>query len=83
MKHFIATQRTLTELARTLMGVRRADHIRVEDLADRGALTTLNGLVVKQAAVAAWKAVKGRALHDLLQLYDDRTGGHLKNLRRT
>ena len=62
------------------MGVRRADHVRVEDLADRAALLTLNELVVKQAAVAAWKAVKGGALHDLLQQYDDCTRGHLRNL---
>ena len=78
----VATQRTLTELARTLVGSHRRDHIKVVELADRAALPTLNELVVKQAAVAAWKAVKGGALQDLLQHYDDRTRGHLRNLRR-
>ena len=82
MSNDIATQRTLTELARTLLGARRTDHLRVTDLADRAALPTLNEIVVKQAAVAAWKSVKGGALHDLLQQYDDRTRGHLKNFRR-
>ena len=77
-----ATQRALTELARAIVGVRRADRLRVNDLADRAALPTLNEIVVKQAAVAAWKAVRGGALNDLLQVYDDRTRGHLMNLRR-
>ena len=78
----VATQRTMTELARTLIGARRADRLRVQDLADRAALPTLNEIVTRQAAIAAWKSVKGGALHDLLQLYDDRTRGHLRNLRR-
>ena len=78
----VATQRMLTELARTLTGARRTDHIRVIDLADRAALPTLNEIVAKQSAVAAWKAANGGALEDLLQLYDDRTRGHLRNLRR-
>ena len=78
----IATQRTLTELARTLIGARRADRLRVADLADRAALPTLNEIIIKQAAVAAWKAVKGGALSDLLLPYDDRTRGHQNNLRR-
>ena len=78
----VATQRIVTEFARTLIAAKRADRLRVIDLADRAGLPTLNEIVVKQAAVAAWKAVKGGALHDLLQLYDDRTRGHLRNLRR-
>ena len=77
----VATQRTLTELARTLMGVRRSDRVRVVDLVER-MNCSLNELVVKQAAVAAWKAVNGGALHDLLHPYDERTRGHLRNLRR-
>ena len=34
-------------------------------------LPTLNEIVEKQAAVAAWKAVKVGALQDLLEQYDD------------
>ena len=78
----VATQRILTDLARTLIGVSRADRLRITDLADRAALPTLNEIVVKQAAVAAWKAVEGGALHDLLLPYDDRTRGHQRNLKR-
>ena len=78
----VATQRTLTELARTLIGARRADRLIVSDLADKAALPTLNEIVIKQAAVAAWKTVKGGALQDLLLLYDKRTRGRMRNLRR-
>ena len=78
----MATQRVLNTVARTLLGVRMADRLKVMDLADRSSLPTLNEIVVKQAAVAAWKAANGGALQDLLQPFDSRSRGSSLNLRR-
>ena len=78
----VATQRVLNSVARTLLGVRMADRLRAVDLADRASLPTLNEIVVKQAAIAAWKAVNGGALNDLLQPFDTRSRGSSLNLRK-
>ena len=72
----------LNDLARTLLGIRRADHFRTEDLMDRAKLPTLNEIVVRQAALNAWKAVNGGTLAEFLQPYDSRTRGAENNLRR-
>ena len=72
----------LNEVARTLLGVRRADHVRTEDLMDRAKLPTLNEIVVRQAALNAWKAVNGGTLSELLLPYDSRTRGAEGNLRK-
>ena len=68
-----ATQRIINDLARTLIGARRADRLRVSDLADRSGLPTLNQIVAKQAAMNAWKSQNGGPLNDILVPYDDRT----------
>ena len=72
----------LNDLARTLLGIRRADHFRTEDLMDRAKLPTLNEIVVRQAALNAWKAVNGGTLAEFLQPYDSRTRGAEYNLRK-
>ena len=69
-------------LARTLLGVKRIDHHRASDLADRASLPTVNQVVVKGSALAAWKAENGGPLADLLEPHDDRTRGSSNNLRR-
>ena len=72
----------INDLARILMGVTRADHYRVEDLLDRAGLPSINEIVVRQSALASWKANQGGALEELLQPYDDRTRGSSSNLRK-
>ena len=42
----------------------------------------INEIVVRQSALASWKASQGGALQDLLQPYDDRTRGSSSNLRK-
>ena len=75
-------QIVLNDLSRILLGITRADHFKVEDLADRSGLPTLNEIVVRQAAVASWKAARGGALEEVLESYDNRTRGSARNLRR-
>ena len=78
------TQIALNDLSRVLLGVRRADKIRITELTDRAALPTVNEVVVKQAALAAWKAVnrKGNPLRGTLIEFDSRTRGAAEGLRR-
>ena len=64
------------------MGITRADHYKVEDLLDRAGLPSINEIVVRQSAVASWKATQGGALKELLQPYDDRTRGSSSNMRK-
>ena len=78
----ISTQRIMNDLARTLLGVKRIDHHRVSYLADRASLPTVNQVVVKGSALAAWKAENGGPLADLLEPHDGRTRGSSNNLRR-
>jgi len=78
----VATQRLLNDLYRTLIGVKRADHIRVAELADRAKCPTLNQLIAKQAAVSAWRSQNGGPLADLLEPYDDRTRGAAQEKRK-
>ena len=73
----------LNDLARVLLGARRADRIRVEELSDRSGLPTVNGIVIKQAAMAAWNAVLGGScLNNALLTFDGRTRGATTGLRR-
>ena len=72
----------LNDLARTLLNIRRADHVRTEDLMDRAKIPTLNEIVVRQAALNSWKAVNGGALSEFLLPYDSRTRAAESNLRR-
>ena len=78
----VATQRLLNDLYRTLIGVKRADHIRVSELADRAKCPTLNQLIAKQAAVSAWRSQNGGPLDDLLEPFDDRTRGATQEKRK-
>ena len=70
----------LNDLARVLLGVRHSQHIKVVDLVDRAGLPTVNEIVVRQSAIAAWKAVTQpkAALGDVLEELDQRTrrGNH-------
>ena len=77
-----ATQVILNDLARLLLGVKRADRYRTSDLSDRAGVPTLNEIVVRQSCVAAWKAEQGGPLNDALEVFDDRTRGSSDNMRR-
>ena len=68
-------QVAINDLARGLLGVRRAEHIQIKDLLDRTGLPTLNEIVIQQSAVSAWKAAKGGPLSALLSGFDGRTRG--------
>ena len=75
-------QVVINDLARLVTGARRTDHIRATDLIDRSGLSTLNEIVVNQSAVAAWQAVNGGALQDVLEDFDSRTRGSSSNLKK-
>ena len=49
---------------------------------DRAKIPSLNEIVVRQAALNAWKAVNGGALAEFLQPRDSRTRAAECNLRR-
>ena len=66
-------QVVLNDLARVLLGVRRADHYRATDLVDRASIQTVNEIVVRQSATMAWRANNGNSLKDVLEPYDGRT----------
>ena len=68
--------------SRLVLGARRTDHLRATDLMDRAGLSTLNEIVVSQSAVAAWQAVNGGALQDVLEDFDSRTRGSAANLKK-
>lgn len=65
-------QVVLNNLARVLLGVKRADHYRATDLVDRARISTVNQIVVRQSAIMAWRANNGNALEDILEPYDGR-----------
>ena len=75
-------QTVLNDLGRLLLGIKRADRYKTEDIADRASLPTLNEIVVRQSAMASWKAANGGALKEVLQTYDGRTRGSADNLRK-
>ena len=77
-------QIAMNDLARVLLGTRRADKIRVSDLADRAGLPTLNEIGVRQAALAAWKAEQDPRgpLANILISPDDRTRSAAEGQRR-
>ena len=79
-----AIQIAMNDLARVLLGVRLADRWRVSDLANRANLPTVNEIVIKQSAIAAWKAVNNPSdpLREVLPTYDTRTRGASSDLRR-
>ena len=74
-------QSLLNSLARTLLGVRLADRLRSVDLLDRSGLPSLNQLVIRSAAMAAWQASRGGPLSHLLVCHSDRSRGAANNLR--
>ena len=75
-------QVVLNDLARVLLGIRRAEHFRVADLADRAGLPTVNEIVTRQSAVMAWRACNSDTLKDVLIGYDDRTRGATGDLKK-
>ena len=75
-------QVVLNDLARLLLGIRRAEHFRVADLADRAGLPTVNEIVTQQSAVMAWRACNSDTLKDVLIGYDDRTRGATGDLKK-
>ena len=75
------TQIAINDLARVLLGLRRAQHVRVEDLMAKSGLPTVNQLVVQQSAVAAWRALRGGSpLSGLFSSFDSRTRGATQEL---
>ena len=52
-------QVVLNDLARLLLGKKRTDRYKAVDLSDKSGLPTVNEIVVRQAAIAAWKATNG------------------------
>ena len=72
----------MTDLARSLLGLRRSDRYRISELADKASLPTVNELTVKGAALAAWRAENGGPLADLLEAHDDRTRNSAQNQRK-
>ena len=75
-------QVVLNDLARVLMGIRRAEHYRAADLANKAGIQTVNEIVVRQSAIMAWRACNDNALEDVLEKYDDRTRGATGDLRK-
>ena len=77
-----ALQIAVNDLARTLVGARRAQHITVKELLDKTGLPSINQVVVQQAGIAAWKAVKGSScpISELLTGFDTRTQSLALNL---
>jgi hypothetical protein len=49
-------QVAVNNVARSVVGCRREDHIRVKDLLDSTKYLSLNQLMVKSTAMAAWSA---------------------------
>ena len=76
------TQVVLNDTYRTLLGYKRADHITVSELATRASMPTLNELVVRGAAMAAWKASVGSPLSHMLAKYDERSRASAAGLLR-
>jgi len=77
------TQVALNDLARILIGSKRADRVPVTDLIKRSGLPTLNELVAKQSAINAWKANKEDSpLSSLINRFDTRTRGATSELIR-
>ena len=74
-------QSLLNGLARALLGVRLSDRLRSSDLLDRSGLPSLNQLVIRAAAMAAWKACRGGPLSHLLLSHSARSRGASNNLR--
>ena len=68
-------QVALNDLARILTGTKRCEHVRTEDLIKKACIPTLNEIVVRQSAMAAWKAMRhdNAALRPLLVAFDGRT----------
>ena len=74
----------INDLARVLFGKRRADQERVSDLLDKTSLPTMNEVVVRQSAMAAWKSQRDQngPLGAILKPFDSRTRGSSLELRR-
>ncbi|QQP52292.1 Hypothetical protein FKW44_004403 [Caligus rogercresseyi] len=53
--YVMSQSHTINDLARILLGVQRADRLRVVDLLDRSHLPSVNEILVKQAAISSWK----------------------------
>ena len=52
-----AIQTAINDTARTILGARRTDRIRVEDLLARSGLPAYNHLVIRSIAMETWKAL--------------------------
>ena len=82
-KHLTSkAQVVLNDLARLLLGIKRTDRYKTVDLTDKSGLPTVNEIVVRQAAVAAWKATNGSALEEVLEMHDSRTRGSSQDMRK-
>jgi hypothetical protein len=52
-----STQVAFNDIARTVTGTKRGDHVRVPDLLDAARIPSINRLAVEATAVEAWKAL--------------------------
>jgi hypothetical protein len=52
-----STQVAFNDIARTVTGTKRCDHVRVPDLLDAARIPSINRLAVEATAVEAWKAL--------------------------
>ena len=68
-----AAQVVMNDLARVLLGTRRSDRVPTSILAEKSGLPTINELVIRGSAVAAWSAANGGPLECLLLAPDSRT----------
>ena len=77
-------QVALNDLARVLLGVQRKDKICIATLTNKVKLPTVIEIVVRQSALAAWKAanIPGCPLIDIATPFDTRTRGATKNLQK-
>ena len=75
------TQILLNNTTRILCGKRLEDRERVERLTDRTNFRTMNEMAIRGASVAAWRAVHGSPLEDLLTKKNSISRAYNRNLR--
>ena len=71
----------LNNLARVLLGVRLSDRLHSADLLEKCGLPSLNQIVIRAAALAAWKAINNGTLGHLLLRHSDRSRAAANDLR--
>ena len=77
-----STQTILNNLARTITGSKRSDRTRIRTIASLSGIPTLNEIIIRLAANAAWNAANGGTLNHLLSCNDPRTRATASGLLR-